>query len=81
MISSRKCDNKFSRVLNQSALEKYLSIIILNTQNIGRNGMFEKEVLINVDTCSKEFQQKEELLETKQLSSRLVFERPLCKII
>jgi hypothetical protein len=43
--------------------------------------MFEKEVLINVDTCSKEFQQKEELLETKQLSSRLVFERPLCKII
>jgi hypothetical protein len=81
MISSRKCDNKFSRVLNQSALEKYLSIIIPNTQNIGRNGMLEKEALINVNTCSKEFQQKEPLQETRQLSSHLVFERPLCEII
>jgi hypothetical protein len=32
------------------------------------------------NTCSKELQQKEALQETRQLSSHLVFERPLHEI-
>jgi hypothetical protein len=42
MISSRECDNKFTRVLYQSALENYLSIIIPNTQKMARNDSHKK---------------------------------------
>ena len=80
MISSRECDNKFTRVLNQSALEKYLSIIIPNTQNNGHEKCHENNVKKCSNTCSKELQQKEALQETRQLSFHLVFERPLHQI-